>query len=308
MKDIDGGEDGTVTGRTPTWAVWTARFMAAVIPLGSAFSTWRALNGYGTIPPERLPFVLGMTWSMSLLLIILFLSGIAEVQAGSERLTFKRVSGRGRQLSWDDVEKVISTQREGRKAVKVVTGTGREFRLTDHLSNFDLLVRHITDRSGTKLERSPDILLGDEVSSRSFYLYESNQFTLDCLYLVHIARPNIHFLRVGGQLFGADPGINSSDPTTYIYPELLGNYEGVNPGSEVALAKDRRNFRMLTSEIRSVRLRPRRSWRTGKAPNSGWVIIEPVEGRPRKFILLAQQDHDHVARILREAGTQVVIE
>lgn len=62
---------------------------------------------------------------------------------------------------------------------------------------------------------------------------------------------------------------------------------------------------MTASEISHVTIRGRRSWRTGKAPNSGLVTIHPVSGRPTKYVLIGHQDPHFVVRLLQEAGIRV---
>ena len=234
-----------------------------------------------------------------------FLRGIREIRIDPTGLSIRRLRGTRQQLPRTEIEKVVNTQSQGMRSIRVVTRAGPKVFFTEHMSNFDLLVETIAERTGSALQGSTERLTRSELQGRVIYAYEPRLTSLDRLFLIHVEGATLRFLRVGGQLWSSDSAPRSEDPATYVKPELLDRYRDIEFAGPAALSVDPANFEMPRAAIRSVDLRSRRALWTGPVPNSGSLVINPVRGKPKRYILLGRQEHNAVATTLRQAGIHV---
>ena len=299
---MNSGQLGDViAGKLPAWVTWIARGIPAFMVPFTLWSTWRGIHR-GVIRPEAVPWIVTFNAFAVCVMTYFFLKGIMAVRADRNGLSVQRLLGTRRHLPWASIERVFRDQSEGLRSVRVIPIAGAKISFTEKMSNFDALVEAIVAESGAADEGGTEKLTQPELSDRLIYAYEPRQITLDRLYVIYVQRPALHFLRLGGQLWGnySQP----EDPAAYVDPKLLERYQEIDFGEEAALSVDPTNFQMPTSNIQSVRLRSRRAIWTGvsKARNSGYLLISPTQGKPKKYILLGKQDHNSVAAILRRAG------
>lgn len=141
-----------------------------------------------------------------------------------------------------------------------------------------------------------------------FFGLETHWFTRDRLYMVFVTREALCGAYVAGQVY---------DETVArlilqgIYPFLRGwvrrvleqrasreqQYKSIDPLSGEFLNKDRRNFCLLGQQILDVVVKRKRSLLV--AYSVGTVRLTLASGETKKLVLLAGQDPDRVAEMLR---------
>jgi hypothetical protein len=282
---------------------WYLRGLTLFLWLAVLISSWRAIT-LETVPPGRLPWIFGMLVGLQILLSFVMLKGVHKVQVRPEGLWYRRVVGKSKTIPWRSIDRVVNVQGTGRRGVKILSGRNKVV-FTEAMSNFDPLVEEITARSGLPMEGSTERLTDPVVQNNVIYAYRVNKVTLDHLFLVYVGERGLQFLLVGGQQNAGDQAPLSEDPATYVKPVLLDKYAGVQLGERAALEVDPHNFRIPGSSIKSVVLRERRALTVGALPNSGYLYINPVDGKQTKFILIGKQDHDAIAAMLGAEGIRV---
>ena len=145
----------------------------------------------------------------------------------------------------------------------------------------------------------------------SFVAMEYWGLILNRTYTVFVTHDFICGAKVRGVLAAADSRSGTvpiqgdlHDPESYVKPEWLARYQGIDVTSKEFLAIDKANFQIRRDDIAHVAYHPKKKWGMGPFPHTGRMVLHLRSGKKRELIPLGDQDGYLIrGKLISQSGT-----